>query len=111
MKLRPTGFRVLIKVEPLEKYHKGGIIAMVQDEAQREHGGKDIGRVVEFGPTCYKGYKNCEGPKDWQQGFKVGSLVEFNRYDGKVPRAVEIDTSLSDYRIINDEDIIVVLEE
>lgn len=111
MKLRPTGFRVLIKVKSIDETHQGTSIIMVNDEAKREHGGQDVGEVIEFGPTCYKGYAGCEGPEDWQAGLKVGSQVEFNRYDGKVPRAAEIDESLSDYRIINDEDIIAVLEE
>lgn len=111
MKLRPTGFRVLIKVESVDETHKGTSIIMVSDEAKREHGGRDIGEVIEFGPICYKGYANCKGPEDWQAGLKVGSRIEFNRYDGKIPRAAEIDPSLTDYRIINDEDIICVLED
>ncbi len=111
MKLRPTGFRVLIKVEPIEDTHQGTSIIMVQDEAKREHGGRDIGEVIEFGPICYKGYADCKGPEDWQAGLKVGSRVEFNRYDGKISRAAELDESLTDYRIINDEDIIAVLSD
>jgi len=111
MKLKPAGFSVLIKVEPIEKYHKGSVIAMLDNEAKREHGGQDVGEVVEFGPLAYLGYKGCKSASDWCPGLKVGSKVEFNRYDGKTPRAAEIDESFRNYRIINDNDIIAVLEE
>lgn len=111
MKLKPAGYFVLIEVAPVDEYHDGGVIKMVSNEAQREHGGRDVGIVIEFGPIAYKGYSNCEKPSDWCEGLKVGSKVEFNRYDGKTPRAAELNEDFRNYRIINDSDIIAVLSD
>jgi co-chaperonin GroES (HSP10) len=110
-RIRPTGFRVLIKIDPVEEVSAGGIITMSMNEAKREHVGRDVGTVVEFGPTCYLGYEGCKGPEDWCKGLKVGSSVEFNRYNGKESRYAERYEHLKDYRIINDGDIIAVLED
>lgn len=109
MRIKPTGHYVLVKVEAIEDTHTGTSIIMVSDEARREHGGRDIGIVLEFGPTAYKGFAGCESPEHW--GVKVGDKVEFNRYDGKIPRVAELDDKFKDYRIINDNDIIAVVED
>ena len=110
MKIRPTGFHVLVKVDSIDETYNGGKILMATNEALREHGGRDVGEVIEFGPTVYLGYEGCKCPEDWQPGLKVGSRVEFRRYDGKTPRYAEEDENLKDFRLINDGDIIAVLE-
>jgi len=109
MKIKPCGYYVLVKVEPIETHHKNSIIEMAQNEAKKEHGGREVGEIISFGPVCFKGFEGCDGPEDW--GCKVGDLVEFNRYDGKKPAFAETDPTLSDYREINDSDIIAVLED
>jgi len=109
-RIRPTGFRVLIKIDPVEAVSAGGIITMSNNEVKREHVGRDVGTVVEFGPTCYLGY-DCKDPSEWCESLKVGSRVEFNRYNGKAPRYADEYEYLKDYRIINDGDIIAVLED
>lgn len=109
MRIRPTGFGVLVKVQPISKTFEGTMIEMVSDERKREEGGRDIGVVIAFGPVAYKGFEGCEGPEDW--GVAVGDSVEFNRYDGKMPRAAENDEDMKNLRIINDSDIIAVVEK
>jgi len=108
MKIRPTGYHVLVKVDPVDEKIKGSSLYMPKNEAKREHVGRDVGVIVEFGLRCYEGYEGCKSPADW--GVKVGDRVEFRRYDGKVPRYAEEDESLKDFRLINDGDIIAVLE-
>ena len=110
-RIKPAGFRVLVKVDPVEEVSAGGIITMSMNESKREHVGRDIGTVVEFGPTCFLGYEGCKKPEDWCDGLKIGASVEFNRYNGKTTRYSEKYEHLKDYRIINDEDIIAVLED
>jgi len=109
MKIKPCGYYVLVEVEPMETHHKDSIIEMVQNEASREHGGREVGVIVSFGNTCFKGFEGCSSPSDW--GCKVGDKVEFNRYDGKKPAQAENDESLDNFRLINDSDIIAVLED
>ena len=108
MKIKPTGYHVLVKVDSIDETFKGSSIVMASNEAVREHGGRDTGEVIEFGPTAYLGYEGCKCPEDW--GVSVGDKVEFRRYDGKTPRYAEEDESLKEFRLINDGDIIAVLE-
>ncbi len=104
---KPCGYYILVEVEPMAETHEGTAIIMVQDERQREHGGRDIGRIKEIGPIAFKGFDNCKGPEDW--GVKKGDLVEFNRYDGKIPRVAEINEDFKNYRVVLDNDIIAVM--
>jgi co-chaperonin GroES (HSP10) len=108
MKARPVGIWVLIEVVPVEKTTPGGIV-LPEDLVDKEHAGRDIGKIVDFGPIAYKSLAGCDGPEDY--GVKRGDLVEFRRYDGKMPRLAEQDESLKNYRLIQDNDIIAVMEE
>jgi co-chaperonin GroES (HSP10) len=108
MKIKPTGYHVLVKVDSFDEKIKGSSLYMPVNEAKREHSGRDTAIVVEFGPRCYEGYEGCKGPEDW--GVKVGDRVEFRRYDGKIPAYAEENESLKDFRLINDGDILAVLE-
>lgn len=108
MRIRPRGHFVLVEVIPVEEKTAGGIV-LPSELVEREHGGRDIGKLVDIGPLAYKGFAHAEGPEDW--GVKVGDLVEFNRYDGKQPRLAEDNEELKNLRIVNDNDIIAVMEE
>jgi co-chaperonin GroES (HSP10) len=107
-KLRPLGHHIIVKVKPVEETTASGIIMHSANELQRERGGRDIGVIESFGPTAYQGFEGCTGPDDW--GVKIGDTVEFNRYDGKVPRLAEEHEEFKDFRIINDNDLLAVLE-
>jgi len=109
MKIKPTGHFVLVEVKPVEETFPGSKILSPQSEIERERKGRDIGRVLEFGPIAFLGFATCKKPEDW--GVRVGDLVEFNRYDGKMPRVSEQNPEFENYRIINDNDIIAVIEE
>jgi co-chaperonin GroES (HSP10) len=109
MKIRPAGHYALVEVEPVEETTESGIVYRTQNEIEREHGGRDIGRVVAFGPLAYKGFAHAESPEDW--GVAIGDKVEFRRYDGKESRWAEYDESLKNLRYINDNDIIGVIED
>ena len=81
-----------------------GIILNSNDEAERERKGRDLARIIAFGPTAFKGYAGCESPADW--GVKDGDIVELStRYDGKFSRAGEYGKQYENYRYVNDQDI------
>lgn len=105
MNIRPCGFQVIIEMEEVEKQSDTGIILQTKKEYEREQNGHDVGRVIAFGPLAFKGFASCETPEDW--GVSVGDLVEFKRYDGKIPRH---DSEMK-YRCINDSDILMVIEK
>ena len=107
MKIKPTGYYILVEVEVIEETHEGSRIVRVSDERKRDQAGRDVGIIKEFGPIAFQGYADCKGPEDW--GCKVGDKVEVNRYDGKTPRLAESNPELANLRIINDNDIIAVI--
>lgn len=108
MKIKPAGYYVLVEVEPRSKTYENSVIEMAVDDQKREHGGRDVGKIIAFGPIAFKGFENCEGPEDW--GVSVGDMVEFGRYDGKIPRHAEVDESCKNLRILIDNDILAVVE-
>lgn len=109
MKIRPAGYFVLVEVEPIDETYQGTGILMPKGEQNREHGGRDIGKIISFGPLAFKGFDNCTGPEDW--GVKEGDMVEFKRYDGKVPRFGELNEEFKNYRILIDNNILAVVEK
>ena len=106
MKIKPCGFQVLVEVEVMPEKSESGIILKTKKAFDREQEGHDVGHIVAFGKQCFKGFAECETPNDWCEGLAIGSLVEFRRYDGKIPRHDEE----GKYRCINDSDILMVID-
>lgn len=109
MRYKPTGYRVLIEMDLVENQVQDGALKGFQltteNQQEREDNGHCVGIIKAFGPTAFLGYEGCENPGDW--GVELGDLVEFNRYDGKIPL---YDTEKR-YRIINDSDILMVIDD
>lgn len=100
----PLGYNVLVEIMPVQIKSAGGIILNTHDEQKRERKGRDIARIIAFGPTSFMGYAGCETPADW--GVDVGDIVELStRYDGKFTRAGEYGKQYENYRYVNDQDI------
>lgn len=100
----PLGFNVLVEIIPVEMTTPSGIIMHSTNEAERERKGRDIARIVAFGPIAYKGYSGCNSPQDW--GVSEGDIVELStRYDGKYTRAHEYKDEYKNYRYVTDQDI------
>ena len=89
--VRPLGHHVLIEIIPVSFKSSGGIILTTEKETERERKGRDLAKIVAFGPTCYQGFADCKGPEDW--GVSVGDTVELSgRYDGKFSSVHEYDS-------------------
>lgn len=110
----PCGFRILIEMDTVEQEVTEGALTGFQlqsdNEQKREEDGHCIGRVAKIGPTAFMGYAGCDAGRNGTDaaeiwGVKVGDMVEFQRYDGKIP-LLDKDKQ---YRIINDSDIIMVV--
>ena len=100
----PLGYNVLVEIIPVQIKSDFGIVLSSTNEAERERKGRDLARIIAFGPTAYKGYAGCESPKDW--GVKEGDIVELStRYDGKFSRAEEYGKQYENYRYVDDQDI------
>ena len=101
----PLGYNVLVEIIPVQVKSSGGIILTLKDEEERERKGRDIARIIAFGPIAYKGYAGCESPLDW--GVDVGDIIELStRYDGKFTRAEEYSKEFENYRYVSDQDIL-----
>ena len=100
----PLGFNVLVEIIPVQVTSALGIILCSANEQERERKGRDVARIVAFGPIAYKGYSGCESPQDW--GVTEGDIVELStRYDGKYTRAHEYNETYKNYRYVTDQDI------
>ena len=112
--IKPTGYYVLIEMEEVSQQVTEGVLkgfVMASDtEHEREQAGHDVGIIRALGPTSFSGYEGCDAETSTgraeQWGVKVGDKVEFNRYDGKVPRYPDFEN----FRIIQDHHIIGVIE-
>lgn len=105
MPVLPLGHFVLVEVLPVVIKSKGGIILNTSNEQERERTGRDLAKVIAFGPIAYKGFADCQTPADW--GVEVGDVVELRtRYDGKFTRSSEYDKAYENYRYVLDNDII-----
>lgn len=103
--VKPLGYNVLVQIIPVQIKSSGGIILSTEDEKKREHGGRDIARIVSFGPIAYKAFAGCDSPTDW--GVKEGDVVELStRYDGKFTRAKDYKADYDRYRYVSDQDIL-----
>lgn len=93
---KPTGHRVLVKVEKVERTTEGGII--IPDAiSDKEQLGQDGGVVIELGNTAYSDQK-----EPW---CKPGDYVKFGRYAGQLIRPKEASDGI-EYRVLNDLDIV-----
>lgn len=91
MNLKPLGDRVVIKPMPKEETTKSGIILpdTVSKEARME------GEIVAIG----------QGEKVLKLNLKVGQKVVFSEYGGS-----EIKLDSSEYKILNHDDLLAVVE-
>ncbi len=99
--IEPTGWRLLIKPDPLEETTKSGIVLAVDERLHRS--AINIGTITHIGPYAWKDYKEGE---PW---CKVGDRVLFSKYAG----AMVEDGSNRGLVLLNDEDVqaIIVKEE
>lgn len=99
MNLNPTGYRVLIKPDPLEEKSEGGILLHYQDE-RLARAATQTGVIVAIGKTAWDRHK---GGTPW---CDVGDHVVYSKYAGK-----QITDGQEDYLVVNDEDILAIKGE
>jgi co-chaperonin GroES (HSP10) len=100
MKLKPPGYRVIVRPDEVDGVTPGGIV-LPPLTLQKEQNSMAFGTLIEKGPNVGHGVEL----------IPVGARVMFAKYSGatiKVPRtdpegaAVNAST---EYRVINDEDV------
>lgn len=109
--LKPVGYYILIEMEIVENKTESGIIIASQKENEREQNGHDVGVIKALGPNAFVGFQGIDDKDEVNKraadyGVKIGDKIEFNRYDGKVPR----DPEYKYHRLIQDQHIVGVYE-
>src|SRR3990167_7693040 len=106
-RLRVTGFRVLIRPDPIEKVTKGGIvIPVVGTTERRAQAAQMTGAVIDVGSTAWKAFD--PGPH-WKPWAKVGDHVVYSRHAGRF--IADPDNPGQELILLNDEDVLAVIEE
>lgn len=103
--IKPTGHRVLVRPDKVEKTYGDSKIVIAMDE-KLEKGGVQKGLLVDIGPQAWKAFGSDFTGEPWAE---QGDYVYFARYAGKFvedPSEPEIP-----YMIMNDEDILGVITE
>jgi len=116
----PSGNRVLVKPDEIDKVTAGGII-IPEPEAEKHAGAQSIGTLIAAGPDAWKHvtesvYRVIDGElrlaevreKGYSEPFaQVNDRVAFAKYGGLVVEGMDGER----YRVLNDEDITAVVEE
>lgn len=93
--LRPSGYRLLVRVPPLEEMTKGGIVRPASTRAVEESA-TQLGEVLAMGPAAYgDAEKFPDGP--WCQ---VGDVIFMRQYSG-----TRFKIGGQEYRLINDDTV------
>jgi len=102
--IKPTGHRVLIKPDKVEKTTASGIILSIDEKLEK--GGVQKGLLVDHGDQAWKAFSIDFSGKPWAN---KGDYIYFSRYAGKfVQDPADPET---EYMIMNDEDILGVITE
>lgn len=100
---RPTGYRVLVKLDPVEEKTESGFVLYTQSEKDRQQRGHDIGRVIALGPECWNRKDLSSSGRRW---CDIGDRVMFPRYAGHAFKDND-----EWYHVMNDDDILGVFHD
>ena len=109
--IKPSGHRVLVKKDPIEKETKGGIVLAVDEKLERT--GVQTGILVANGPQAWKAFRELDENGQEHNGRPwaiPGDYIVFARFAGKHIND-PFDPEEKNYSIMNDEDIIAVIVE
>lgn len=80
MQIRAKGHYVLVEQEPIEETTESGIIIATETLRKQQQEACGRGKIVDIGPTAYKGFAGCNSAEDW--GIKIGDWVQFPSHEG-----------------------------
>jgi chaperonin GroES len=95
----PAGHRLLVKPDEEVESLGSGLIQIPESIKERYHLVQTKGKLIAVGPTAWEAF----GTTQWA---KVGDTVMFAKYAGLVVKGLDG----KQYRILNDEDLIAVVD-
>lgn len=96
----PTGTRILVKPDPVEKQSKGGII-LAQDERLAQAAAV-TGTVISVGELAFKEFVDGAFKHVYTPFAKPGDRIQYKRYTGV---SVKDPDSGEEFLLLNDNDV------
>lgn len=106
------GYRILVKLDEVEKVTDGGII-LAQNE-KLEKTGIQKGTIVDVGPSAWKAFREVDGKGNEHNGDRwasPGDYILFAQNAGRFIFDPYEENEENEYVIMNDEDVIAVITE
>ena len=109
----PTGHKVLVKLDPVERRSKGGIITATEANENQHKVGIQRGLVLMTGPSAWKAFREVDEGKEvnGRAWARTGDYVLFAKFAGRFIDDPFQDDADGHFMIMNDEDIIAILAE
>jgi co-chaperonin GroES (HSP10) len=99
----PTGYRILVKPDPIEEVTKSGIVLVTDEKLERA--AQHIGTLIAIGEQAWKAFsKNYKGDP-WAE---VGDKIIYSKYAGKF---VKDPVTGEEFVLLNDEDVAAIIVE
>jgi chaperonin GroES len=106
MKVKPVGYRILVRPDPVEEVSKGGIIISVGEQKKMEQAAQVRGTVLALGELAYQESRE----KGYEPWCKVGDKVTYQKWAGM--RIPDREGNLrDDLLLLNDTDVTSVITE
>lgn len=95
-KIKPTEYRVLVRLDPVEEKTAGGVI-LAKDTRDRKQMAQIVGELIAVGGNAFEG---------WHDPIpQIGDRVLIAKYSGDRPPLDETET----YAVCNDKDVVAVI--
>lgn len=116
MKIRPEGCKILVDVEDVEKTFGNTMIILPKTMLEQHQHTATIGTVIAVGPDAMCNFKaigdeELDDEHEQTRMIRPGDKIWFAKYGGCGFEAVEKKDRGKDFRIINDEDVLAILDE
>lgn len=105
--IKPVGYKILVKPDPIETETDSGIVLVVDEKLERA--GQMRGTLVAIGSQAWQAFRHVDDQGKFRNGkpwATVGDRVVYSRYAGKI---LEDPENEEDYVILNDEDLVAVI--
>lgn len=108
--LTATGYRVIVKPDPVVKKH-GKLILAVDEKMEKT--GIQRGVIVSIGPTAWKAFREVSEGKEVNgvRQAQVGDYVLYSRHAGRFvyDPFMSSEDDQNEFIIMNDEDVLVLI--
>lgn len=103
-----TGYRVVVRQDPVANVSKGGILMDTPDRLRRRQAGQTVGTIVGIGSVAFTGPDYGPGDRD---RYQIGTRVLYTRYGGQCFSEDPENPNSTMYHILADNSILMPFAE